>query len=304
MLVTGVSGCSQQQRNELPINKEPLQEAVAPDSSQRENSNSITTGESSSQQKHEPSEVQFTFYSSGSDFVKSIIEKRSNVEITDEMRERFNIFARDYRFFYMPDMNYYDSFFEANEYAKSFGHNNFGFAVFYVLSYMRFPEKMSAEAMQNAIQSLFVDKDSADYESNYKDMPHQVYGKLANYKDGYYSPRPEGGLDHDRMFYLLTGLNITQEDSNVVYITVNTTSYYFNDPSYMPSENEKWLAEESEKLGTSDMKTAAKLITSGEMAELKGDREFKITMRIKFSGNNSYGYNPQFISSQCHDITN
>lgn len=159
------------------------------------------------------------------------------MEITGKMRERFNQFARDYRWVYIPDMNYYESFFEANQYAKSFGYTNFGFAVFYVLQYMRCPDKVSAEAVQNAIQNLFVAKES------YKDIPHQAYRKLANYEDGYYSPWPEGGLDHDRMFYLLTGLEIVQEKvSNDVYITVRAKSYYFNDTNvYEAGEDEKWL---------------------------------------------------------------
>lgn len=59
-------------------------------------------------------------------------------------------------------------------------------AVSYVLSYLKYPQKMSAQAMQNAVQSLFVAKDS------YQDMLHQAYPKLANYEDGYYSPWPEG----------------------------------------------------------------------------------------------------------------
>lgn len=48
-------------------------------------------------EKNESSEVQFVFYPSGSDFIKTIIDNLGNVEITDEMRERFNKFARDYR---------------------------------------------------------------------------------------------------------------------------------------------------------------------------------------------------------------
>lgn len=292
-------GCRQQE-TELQISKDSIQEAVVPDSSPEEK-NDPTEG-SGSGPKQAPSAVQFSFYPSGSDFIKSIIDKRGEVVITEEMRERFNLFARDYRFFYLPDLNYYESFFEANPYAQSFGHNNFGFAVFYVLSYMGFPEKMSAEAMQNAIQSLFVAKDSDDYESNYQDMPHQVYGKLANYQDGYYSPRPEGGLDHDRMFYLLTGLHITQEGPTFVYITVRTASYYFNDPSYRPGVKENWLAEKSKELGIPDLQAAAKLIANGEIAELKGDRELDVTIRIKFSGNNPYGYNPRFVSSQSRDL--
>lgn len=308
MLGIVITGCRQQEKNEPPISMAPIQEAVAPDSPKKENLTGTTEVEpdsdigntdtfSNSEQKQEPSEVQFTFYPSGPDFIKSIIDEHGRVEITDEMRERFNLFARDYRFVYMPDMNYYESFFEANQYAKSFGYTNFGFAVFYVLQYMRCPEKMSDEAMQNAIQSIFVAKES------YKDIPHQAFRKLANYEDGYYSPWPEGRLDHDRMFYLLTGLDIVQEGSNVVYITVRTKSYYFNDTNvYEAGENEKWLAEKSKKLGISDLQVAAKLIASGEMEELKGDSEFETTIYIKFSGQNPYGYYPRFVSSRSRDI--
>lgn len=300
-----ITGCSQQEKNELPTTNGPIQEAVAPDSHQkgngkveveRDSDTSSTDTSSNSEQKQEPSEVPFTFYPSGPDFIKSIIDERGRIEITNEMRERFSLFARDYRFVYMPDMNYYESFFEANQYTKSFGYNNFGFAVFYVLQYMKCPERMSDEAMQNAIKNLFVAKDS------YKNIPHQAFRKLANYEDGYYSPWPEGGLDHDRMFYLLTGLDIDQEGSNVDYITMRFKSYYFNDPSYQPGENEKWLAEKTKKLGISDLQAAAKLIASGDMEELKGDSEFETTIYIKLSGQNPYGYNPRFVSSRNRNI--
>lgn len=302
-----ITGCSQQEKNKLPISKEPIgkesiQEAVAPDSPKKENLTGTTEGKTdsdtrstdnsgNSQQKQESSEVQFTFYPSGPDFIKSIIDKRGSVEITDQMRECFNLFARDYRFVYMPDMNYYESFFEANEYAKSFGYTNFGFAVFYVLSYMRY-EKMSDEAMQNTIQSLFVAKKS------YKDMPQQEYRKLALYEDGYYSPWPEEGLDHDRMFYLLTGLDIVQEGSNGLYITVRSKSYYFNDTNvYEAGENEKWLAEKAKEMGISDLPAAAKLISSGGMNELNSKEENETTIYIKLNGQNSDSYNPRFASS-------
>jgi hypothetical protein len=254
--------------------------------------------------KQEPSDGQFTFYPSGQEFVKSIIDQRGDVAITDEMRERFNRFARDYRFFYLPDMNYYESFFEANQYAQTFRHNNFGFAAFYVLSYMGFPEKMSAHAMENAVQSLFVSKNGADDEANYPAMPHQVYGRLANYENGYYSPRPEGGLDNNRMFYLLTGLKVTQEGPDAVYLTVQATDYYFEDPTYAPGENENWLNEKAKQLGVSDIQAATQLTVNGEIAELEGDEELEITIRIALSGNNPYGYNPRIVASQSRGVTN
>ena len=247
-----------------------------------------------SQPQQETSKEQFTFYPSGPNFIESIIDQRGNVKITDEMRENFNLFARDYRWEYIPDMNYYESFFEANQYAQSFGYNNFGFAVFYVLQYMDCPEKMSNEEMQNAINSLFVAKES------YKDMPHQAYRKLANYEEGYYSPWPEGGLDFERMFYLLTGLGIVEETEGV-YITVRAQSYYFNDPDvYEPGENEKWLAEKAKKLGIPDLQAAEKLIVSGEMCELNSKEESETTIYIKFNGQNADVYNPRFVYSNTY----
>ncbi len=242
------------------------------------------------------SKESIVIYPSGPDFIKSIIGQRGSVEITREMREKFNLFARDYKWVYLPDMNYYESFFEANEYAESFGHNNFGFAAFYVLQYMDCPEQMSADAMQLAIQSLFAAKES------YQDMPHQNYGRLANFEGGYYSPPREGGLYHERMFYLLTGLEVVQEGSNDIYITARAQSYYFNHPSYKPGENEKWLDAKAKEMGISDMQAAAQLLASGEMAELQDGSEYETKMHIKLDRQKPDSYAPQFVSSYSRSI--
>lgn len=240
------------------------------------------------------SKFQFTFYPSGPDFIKTIIDYRGSVELTEEMRKLFNNFARDYRFIYLPDMNYYDSFFEANQYAESFGYNNFGFAVFYVLQYLKCPEKINAEAMQNFIQSMFVAKES------YQDMKHQAFPKLANYENGHYSPWPEGGLDHNRMFYLLTGLNIIQKETDIFYINIRCQSYYFEHPTYEPGENEKWLLEKSEELGIADLQVAEEFIMSGEIAEeLEASYEYEITIYVDINEN---GYNPRFVSNNSRSI--
>lgn len=252
-------------------------------------------------QQAEPAEVQFIVYPSGPEFIKSVINQRGSVEITAEMRESFNLFARDYRWCYMPDMDGYESFFETTRYADSFGYSNFADAVFYVLQYMRCPEKMSSQAMQNAINSLFVAKYSDDKNMPHdKDMPHQAYRKIANYENGYYSPWPEGGLDHNRMFYLLTAMDIVQEGAHVAYITVRAKSYYFNDPNvYEAGEKEKWLAEKVKELEIPDLQAAAKLIASGEMGEIEGGyEEFETTIYVKFSGRNPYGFDPRFVSSR------
>lgn len=304
LLATFIIGCSQQEKSEPPIN-ETARDATALNSLSAEDlpdtigaSDSDASG--GSDENKESAEVQFTFYPSGRDFIKSIIDKRGSVKITDEMRDGFNLFARDYRWCYLPDTDGYESFFETTHYADSFGYPNFADAVFYVLQYMKCPEKLSAEAMQSAIQDLFVAKDSSDKDMPPReDMPHQAYPKFAKYEDGFYSPWPEGGLDHNKMFYLLTGLDIVQDGSHVAYITVHGKSYYFNDSeAYEAGDNEKWLAEKSEEMGVSDLEAAAKLIANGKIKELKGDSEFETTIYIKFSGRNPYGYYPRFISNQ------
>lgn len=256
-----------------------------------------TNSTSGIEQKEVSSEARFNYYPSGADFVASVIDQRDTVEITEEMRESFNLFARDYRWIYVPDMDGYESFFETTHYGSSYGYTNFAGAVFYVLHYMGCPEKMSDEAMQDAIQSLFAAK------AGYEKMPHQAYRKFASYEDGYYSPWPEGGIDHNRMFYLLTAMDVHHDAAEDVKITVRVTSYYFEDTSvFEAGENEKWLAEKSEKLGIPELQAAAKLIASGEMGELEGEHEFETTMYIKGSVNNPRGLNPQFISSRSRAL--
>ena len=306
-----IPGCFQQEKSEPSISNETVQDTIPPNSLPEGNLTDTTGGDNdndtsvSSEQNEEPAEVQFTFYPSGRNFIKSVIDKRGSVEITDEMREGFNLFAQDYRWCYLPDMDGYESFFDTNHYADSFGYPNFVDAVFYVLQYMRCPEKMSDEAMQNAVESLFVAKDSGDKDMPPREkMPHQAYPKIANHENGYYSPWPEGGLDHNRMFYLLTGMDIAQDGSHVAYITVRAKSYYFNDPDvYEAGDNEKWLAEKAKEMGVSDLQAATKLIGSGEIEELKGDSEFETTIYIKFSGRNPYGYDPRFVSNSQVQIS-
>ncbi len=234
-------------------------------------------------------EAEFIFYPSGPEFIRSIVQERGKVEITREMRERFNLFARDYRFVYLPDMNYYESFFDADQYTQSFGYNKFGYAVFYMLSYLRYPERMEKEDMQKAIQSMFVAKES------YADMQHQAFRKLAVYQDGYYSPWPESGLSHNRMVYLLTGLEIESKGSKELTINIRWQRYYFEHPSYAPGENEKWLAEKAEEMGISDLEAAAELIANGEISSLPSICENQTTLYVQFNEENPERSNPRIV---------
>jgi len=252
---------------------------------------------SSVEQGKAPSEARFVDYPSAANFIGSIIDQDGSVVITPEMRESFNLFARDYRWIYMPDMDGYESFFETTHWGDSYGHTNFSDAVFYVLQYMHCPEKISDKAMEDAIHNLFYAKD------DYEEMPHQAYRKFARYENGYYSPWPEGGRDHERMFYLLAAMDVQDIKAHDLYITVRATAYYFEDTSvFEAGENEKWLAEKAKDLGIPDLQAAAKLLASGEMAEIEGDYEFETTMCIKAGGKSPRGLNPQFVSSRGRSI--
>lgn len=310
-----LTGCGQQGKNEPPISNEPVHETVFPDSTQQEYLSKAAEVEtkgntisneiySDTEQQEELGEVQFTFYTSGRNFTKSIIDMRGSVEITDEMREKFNLFARDYRWCYLPDMEGYESFFATTRYTDTFGYTNFADAVFYMLHYMKCPEKMSEEAMEHALQSLFVAKDNSDKDVSHPEkMPHQAYPKFALYEDGYYSPWPEGGLDHNRMFYLLTGLDIVQEGPHIVYITVRAQNYYFEDTNvYEAGENEKWLADKAMELGVPDLQAAADLISRGKMGGIAGADEFETIIYVKFSGRNPYGYDPRIVTNRSRNI--
>lgn len=236
-------------------------------------------------------DVRFADYPSGADFVRSVVSERGNVTITDELRERFNLFARDYRLVHLPDMNGYESFFGSVGYAGALGYTNFADAVLYVLHYMGCPAKMSDEAVEEAVRTLFLAKDGDP------EMPHESYRKFATYQDGYYSPWPEGDLADSRLFYLLTAVDAEQGDGSAVNLTVHATSYYFNDTSvYEAGDSENWLSAKARELGVPELEAAARLTATGAISELKGEWSFVTTIRVEPDSRG--GLNPRFVSSQ------
>jgi len=237
-------------------------------------------------------------YPSGYEFIETVSRLRGNVEITNELREKFNRFAKDYRWCYMPDMDGYESFFDTGRsYANALGYSNFANAVFYAMSYLRFPEKVSEQTVQSTIAALFVAKDGV-----HQPMPHQAYRKIANYADGYYSPWPEGTPAYDRMFFLLTGLKVEEQESGEVYITVQVKQYYFEHPSFAPGKNEKWLAEKAIELGLSDLEAAAKLIVENKMDGIKGEKEYETTLVYLMKNTVPADYAPRVVFSRSRSI--
>jgi len=230
-------------------------------------------------------------------FIENVVNMRGSIEITPELRESFNTFARDYYWIYLPDMDGYESFFDTDHYANSYGYPNFADAVFYVLYYSG-EQKISADDMQSTIYDLFAAK------NQYKPMIHQDYPKFANYENGYYSPWIESGLDHAREFYLLTALDIQQEnDSAPIYITVRLQNYYFEDMSiYEAGDAEKWLSEKAQEMGYTDLDAAAQLIANGEISALSGKKEWETTMIVDTVGDSAADLSPKFLFSRSRWI--
>lgn len=236
--------------------------------------------------------IQTSAEPTGASFMENVINKRGAIEITPSLRESFNAFARDYQWTYLPDMDGYESFFEADDYADSFGYTNFGYAVFYVLHYTG-EQKISENDMQNYLYALFAAK------NHYEPMIHRDYRKLANYENGYYSPWIEEIPDPEREFYLLTALDVRQDDaSGPVYITVNLKNYYFADTSdYEAGDAEKWLAQKAQEMGCNDLEAAAKLIANGEIGELPGRVEYETTMVVDKAEKSSEDLAFKFLSN-------
>jgi predicted small lipoprotein YifL len=205
-------------------------------------------------------EAVFMHRPSGSAFIRSVLEERGQVPVTDTMRREFNQFAKDYRWFFLPETDGYESFFEMG----AFGEPRFGEAVSYVLSYLNYPERTEAGEMQRAIQTLFAAK------GRYDDMPDQTYRKRANYQETpqgrYYSPWPEGVLDPARMFCLLDEAFVEEGADGSVSVQLHVKCYYFEDPqSCEPGRAESWLAEQAQKMGMGELQAAEALVASGQM---------------------------------------
>ncbi len=248
--------------------------------------------------QYAPSDIYlYQQYPSGYKFIEKVSQMRGDVAVTPELREMFNLFAQDYRWCYMPDMDGYESFFNTDRYANSFGYPNFADAVLYAMSYLRFPEKVSEQTVQNTIGTLFVAKNGIQ-----QPMPHQTYRKIANYADGYYSPWPEGTPVYERMFFLLTGLKVEEQESSEVYITIQAKQYYFEHPSFASGENEKWLAKKAKELGLPDLEAAAKLIAENKMDGIEGEKEYETTLVYMRKDTSSTDYAPRVVFSRSRSL--
>lgn len=246
------------------------------------------------QEPPKPPTVVFADRPSGAAFIESLVDQRGEVEVTDEMRSRFNTFAQDYRMVHLPEMDGYESLFDKTGAGGLYGYTNFADAVFYVLQYMRCPEAMGKDEMEDAVEKLFAAKEG------YRQMPHASYRKFAVYENGCYSPWPEGGMDHRRVFYLLTGIAIDEGAGGTLHLTVRSSAYYFEDTTvFEAGPAEKWLGDRARSLKVADLEAAAMLVGSGEIDELQPRCRYETKIRVQPGGQR--GLSPQFLTH--HPIT-
>lgn len=204
------------------------------------------------------------------DFLVSIKSESGVVEVTSNLRQQFNVFARDYRMSALPTMDGYESFFN---YESGQEYSNFALAVFYALRYNDYQD-ISKDDMQALLIDLFA------AEGEYEPMIHENYFKIAKYVDGVYSPWPEGAKDPDREFYYLASLN-SEQSGDTVRVNATFLNYYFNDTSiYEPGANEIVLANKVAELGCSDLEAAAILMANGEISELTSQSSFEVEMIV------------------------
>lgn len=223
-------------------------------------------------------------------FIEQVRTLSQEIELNNMLRESFNEFGKEYKLIYLPQMNMYESFFDDNELYPVL---NFGEAVFYTLMHSQ-PEyeKISKDDMQQKIQDLFL------AEGQYKDMPHQNWGRFAKYENGYYMLHPEGKRDPEREFYLLTAVEVVEEDSGE-YVLVEYSNYYFNDTDfYEPGENEIWLQKKANELELGLLETAKQLTISGEISELDSANNCKTKLIVLPKDENEKEF--KFVTNICH----
>lgn len=189
-------------------------------------------------------------------FMQAILQSAENQDnITPELRQKYNLMARDFYFCYLPEFNDYAQAVEAAA----------GPFVFYTL----WP------VQENPVPQYEIEQKLAELFVGFEQAPpfvHQDFGRYAWYEDGCYTLPPEGCPDFKREFYLLTSLEVkpAPDGSDQIYVFCTATNYYFNDIEvYEPGPDELWLHEQATALGLDDLEAAKYLLADGSLSELE-----------------------------------
>ncbi len=203
--------------------------------------------------------------------LKAITESNTaidgSINITYAIKREFNQMDEDYRFFFMPNVAWYD--FESVGRAISY--------LFFTWTgeFGTFPEKIPQYSAEARLQKIFAAPDNKHLQ-----IEHKLYPKSVLYEDGFYSPWPES-YNADVMIYDLVELKVLQEE-NYTYYTATANEYGFDvNGYYEPGVNEEFLFAKSEALGLESEATLGKLLETGDIAGASKSGTYIIEFRVE-----------------------
>ncbi len=197
----------------------------------------------------------------------SNITKDGSIDITSNIKRGFNQMGEDYRFFFMPQVDWYD--FES-----------IGAAMSYMLftwtgEFGTFPEKAPQYQAEARLRKIFAAPDNV-----YPQIEHQPYRKYVMYDGAAYTPWPES-YNSDTMIYDLIELK-ERHAGDCTYYTATANEYGFDVNGYYEAgENEKSLFANSKAWGLDYKVTLEKLLENGEIIHAEKSQTYIIEFRIE-----------------------
>jgi len=196
----------------------------------------------------------------------SSVTTAGDIAITADIKREFNQMGKDYHFFYMPEVSWYDF-------------NSEGAAIRYMLytwneQFGVFPEQIPPYQAEARVRKLF-----AAPGDEYPPLLHQTYPKLVRYDGSSYSLWPES-YNTDTMVYDLVELKARKE-GDITYYTATANEYGFDVSGYYePGLNEEYLLAQSKALGLDFASTLDKLRTNGDISQAPTYQTYKIEFRV------------------------
>lgn len=198
----------------------------------------------------------------------SDITADSSIVITADIKRKFNQMGKDYRFFFMPKVAWYD--FEST-----------GAALSYMLftwtgEFGTFTERAPKYEAEARLRKVF-----AAPNNEYLQLEHQPYRKLVMFDGESYTLWPES-YNANTMIYDLVELRVRQ-DRYFTYYTATANEYGFDlsGEGYAPGVNEKFLFGKAKDLGLDYTATLVKLLENGEISAALKSITYTIEFRTK-----------------------
>lgn len=201
----------------------------------------------------------------------SDITADNRIVITADIKRAFNQMGKDYRFFFMPKVAWYD--FESTGHALSY------MLFTWTGKFGTFPEKAPKYVAEARLRKLF-----AAPNNEYPQLEHKSYRKFVNFDGKSYSLWPESYND-STMMYDLVDLRVRHEGAYAYYIATANEYQFDISGTYEPGDNERFLSAKSEALGLDYVTTLARLLENGEISAALNSNAYTIEFRIK--GDNS-----------------